>query len=111
MTSKEEALFTHERILNISGTPNQCKLCTRLVLHKLADQDEIAPFLNKGTTYSSPLGVGMGVAGNQAFRGVRNAQPVGAPRGKIAGIYVLVVSSLIAIQVVSPALCHLRRMT
>jgi RNA-binding protein Nova len=61
MTSKEEALFTHERIINLSGSAAQCQHCTSLVVQKLAEQDEVALFLNKGTTYSSPLGTSLGL--------------------------------------------------
>lgn len=55
MTSKDEALFTHERVLTISGEAGQCIKATELVLHKLEEQDEIEPYVNRGTTYSSPL--------------------------------------------------------
>lgn len=55
MTSKDEALFTHERVLTISGEAGQCIKATELVLRKLEDQDEIEPYVNRGTTYSSPL--------------------------------------------------------
>jgi len=55
MTSKDDALFTHERVLTISGEAGQCIKCTELVLNKLDEQDEIEPYVNRGTTYSSPL--------------------------------------------------------
>ena len=52
--SKEEALFTQERVLTISGQTFQCIKCVNLVLCKLEEQEEVAPFLNRGTTYSAP---------------------------------------------------------
>lgn len=54
MTSKEEALFTQERVLTISGQTFQCIKCVNFVLSKLEEQEEVAPFLNRGTTYSAP---------------------------------------------------------
>lgn len=47
MTSKEEALFTHERIVSISGTAEACKICTSLVIGKLMEGDVLL-FFNKG---------------------------------------------------------------
>jgi len=55
MTSKDEALFTHERVLTISGEASQCMKAAELVILKLEEQDEIEPYVNRGTTYSSPL--------------------------------------------------------
>lgn len=69
MTSKEEALFTQERILTVSGSAGQCKVCTSLVLAKLAAQEEVPPFLNKGTTYSAPLGASLGLGPAAGYRG------------------------------------------
>lgn len=63
MTSKDEALFTQERILTISGDLGQCIKCTDLVLSKLCDQEEIPAFVNRGTSYSSPLNAAFGGGG------------------------------------------------
>jgi len=52
MTSKDDALFTQERVLTISGEAGQCVKCVDLILAKLAEQDDIPVFVNRGTTYS-----------------------------------------------------------
>eukprot|EP01038_Epipyxis_sp_PR26KG_P006795 gene6795-9308_t len=64
MTSKEDAFFTQERVLTISGGAGQCIKGTDLILSKLSEQDEIIQFANRGTTYSSPLEA---TFGNQTF--------------------------------------------
>mmetsp|Transcript_28815 Transcript_28815/g.31450 ORF Transcript_28815/g.31450 Transcript_28815/m.31450 type:complete len:328 (+) Transcript_28815:209-1192(+) len=61
MSTKEEALFTQERIVTVSGTVSQCISCTDLIISKLAEQEEVIPFANRGTTYSSPLTASLGI--------------------------------------------------
>jgi len=39
MSSKEEALFTQERVLTIAGDTGRCIKCSHLVLAKLSEQD------------------------------------------------------------------------
>jgi hypothetical protein len=56
MTGKDEALFTQERILTISGEAGQCIKCTDLIISKLNEQEDVAQFVNRGTTYSSQMG-------------------------------------------------------
>lgn len=58
MTSKEDALFTHERIITITGTVGSCIKCTGLILRKLDEPEESIPYVNRGTTYSSPVSAG-----------------------------------------------------
>ena len=48
MSSKEEALFTQERVLTISGDTGRCIKCSHLVLAKLAEQDEIIQYATRG---------------------------------------------------------------
>ena len=48
MSSKEEALFTQERVLSISGDTGRCIKCSHLVLAKLSEQDEIIPYASRG---------------------------------------------------------------
>jgi RNA-binding protein Nova len=55
MTSKDDALFTQERVLTISGEAGQCVKCVDLILAKLAEQDDIPMFVNRGTTYSPAI--------------------------------------------------------
>lgn len=74
MTNKEEAIFTHERIISIDGDAGACIKCTDMILAKLNEQDEIESFVNRGTSYASPLqsqfGMnGMGRPGSNGGRG------------------------------------------
>lgn len=55
MTSKEDAIFTHERVLTISGSLGGCVKCTELILHKLDEPAEPTPYINRGATYALPL--------------------------------------------------------
>lgn len=64
MSTKEEALFTQERIITVTGRVSQCIACTDLIISKLAEQEEIPAFVNRGTTYSSPLTSTLGVKGS-----------------------------------------------
>ena len=74
MSTKEEALFTQERIITITGTVSQCISCTDLIITKLAEQEEVIPFANRGTTYSSPLTASLGISSEEGKmgRGKRN---------------------------------------
>ena len=56
MTSKDEAIFTQERILSISGSKVSCSKCLALVIAKLAEDAELSQFVNKGTTFSASQG-------------------------------------------------------
>jgi len=55
MTSKEDAIFTHERVLTISGPLGSCVKCTELILNKLDEPAEPTPYINRGATYALPL--------------------------------------------------------
>lgn len=57
MTTKEESLFTQERIMTISGTVSECRKLTSLVLAKLSEEEESTFYANKGTKYV-PLALG-----------------------------------------------------
>jgi hypothetical protein len=66
MSTKEEALFTQERVVSVSGRVSSCISCTDMVITKLAEQDEVPPFANRGTTYASPLSSTLGlIAGDE----------------------------------------------
>lgn len=85
MGSKEDALFTQERVITISGTAGQCIKCTNFVLAKLDEQEEVAPFLNRGTTYSSPLQrgfMGFGRGSGRGGPGGRTGALLGRGRGR-----------------------------
>lgn len=71
MTSKEDALFTQERVLTISGEAGQCVKCVDLILVRLSEQEEVIPFFNRGTTYNSPLKSFIG--GGRGGRGGRGS--------------------------------------
>jgi RNA-binding protein Nova len=79
MSTKEEALFTQERIVTVSGTVAACISCTDLIITKLAEQDEVLPFANRGTTYSSPLTATLGIAGED---GKARPKKAGKPEEK-----------------------------
>jgi hypothetical protein len=53
MNAKEEAVFTQERVLTISGTTGSCSKCVTLILRKLSEDMEAAQFLNRTTSYAS----------------------------------------------------------
>lgn len=55
MTGKDEALFTHERVLTISGAAGECIKATELVLLKLESQEDIEPYVNRGKCERSHL--------------------------------------------------------
>lgn len=88
MTSKEDALFTQERVLTISGSAGQCVRCVTAIVDRLDEQEEVAHFFNRGTTYSSPLSrggfmAGMGFGGGGG-RGRGRGEGRGAGRGRLA---------------------------
>lgn len=58
MTSKEDAMFTQERIITITGSVGSCIKCTSLILRKLNEPEEAIPYVNRGTSYSSPINTG-----------------------------------------------------
>jgi RNA-binding protein Nova len=72
MTSKEEAMFTQERILNISGNTGSCAKCVSLILAKLAEDIEAAQYTNRGVTYTSQIPSLMRIAAPNTA--VRNGQ-------------------------------------
>lgn len=53
MTNKEEAVFTQERIVTISGTVSQGRLCSQMILQKMIEEDESNTYANRGTRYSA----------------------------------------------------------
>ncbi|KAJ1429448.1 hypothetical protein B484DRAFT_328934 [Ochromonadaceae sp. CCMP2298] len=58
MTSKDEALFTQERVITLVGTTASCIKCTNMILRKLEEPDEITPYVNRGSTYAATAGAG-----------------------------------------------------
>lgn len=78
MTSREEALFTQERVLTISGTALSCAKCVASIVAKLGEDPESNQFVNRGTTYSSQLNHIFGGAGpDRGGRGGRGSGPRG----------------------------------
>jgi len=73
MSTKEEALFTQERILTLTGTVGSCIRCTDMILAKLNEQHEVAQFVNRGTTYTSPLNHSIGAPLGSSIGGRRGA--------------------------------------
>lgn len=90
MTSKEDAIFTHERVLTISGSLGSCVKCTALVLHKLDEPVEPTPYINRGASYALPLSGSTAYGStfpNSAFGGYSSAPYGGmtSGRGGLAG--------------------------
>ncbi len=82
MTGKDEALFTHERVLTISGDASQCVKATELVLMKLDEQEDVEPFVNRSTTYASPLTSTFGAAFNNGRNDSQGQQQGGRGGGR-----------------------------
>ena len=76
MSSKEEGMFTQERVLTISGTAGSCIKCTNLLLQKLDEPAEVISYANRGTSYSTPVAMGMGMNMNMG-----GGMGMGAPYG------------------------------
>lgn len=84
MTSKEDAIFTHERVLTISGRLGSCVKCTELILQKLDEPAEPTPYINRGATYALPLSSTTAYGStfaNTGYGGYPNA-PYGLPGGR-----------------------------
>lgn len=62
MTTKEEAIFTQERIVTINGTITQCRKASILILMKLSEEEDAAVYANRSTKYS-PMTNGSGLLG------------------------------------------------
>jgi RNA-binding protein Nova len=85
MSTKEEALFTQERIVTVSGTVAACIACTDLIITKIAEQEEVLPFANRGTTYSSPLTATFGMTDDSKPRGKKSSAKSEETEGKSSG--------------------------
>ncbi len=55
MSGKDDSIFTQERILTISGSPDACAKCVSAVVTKLAEDLVAAQYVNHGVTYSSHI--------------------------------------------------------
>lgn len=53
MTSKDDAMFTQERVLTITGMAGSCDKFVSLLLSRFADEPEGVNYVNRGLTYSS----------------------------------------------------------
>jgi len=76
MTSKDDAMFTQERILNISGTTGSCAKCVSLILTKLGEDLEAAQYVNRGVTYTSQI---PGLPGSRGPRPAGRGAPAPVP--------------------------------
>jgi RNA-binding protein Nova len=79
LNGKDEAMFTHERIMTISGALGNCVKATNLVLHKLDEPAEPFTYVYRGTTYSSPANGSPFVLPYGAAGGYGNNAPFGSP--------------------------------
>lgn len=55
MNSKDESIFTHERIISISGSTEACARSLTAVINKLSEDLSSAQFLNSGVTYTTHI--------------------------------------------------------
>lgn len=51
LSSKEDSIFTQERILTISGTTHEIRAFVELLLQKMTSEPETAQYVNSGTRY------------------------------------------------------------
>jgi RNA-binding protein Nova len=51
MTSREDAVFTNERVITINGVSGEVKQFIELLLMKLLERPDLCVYLNKGTRY------------------------------------------------------------
>ena len=77
MTSKDESIFTQERILSISGSKACCVKCLAMVIAKLAEDADLSQFQNRGTTYVTSQGPGFDSRSSAVGRGRTVRIPVG----------------------------------
>jgi hypothetical protein len=77
MTSKDESIFTQERILSISGSKACCVKCLAMVIAKLAEDADLSQFQNRGTTYVTSQGPGFDSRASAVGRGRSVRIPVG----------------------------------
>lgn len=87
LTSKEEAIFTQERIMTIQGTPNVCAKCVSLVLGRLSEDLDAAQYVNRGVTYTSHVGpiFGGGMSPGEGRSGGRGARAAAAAAAAAGG--------------------------
>jgi len=58
MTTKEEAIFTQERVVTITGPVSKGRICTQMILEKMREEVESNVYANRGTKYS-PVASGL----------------------------------------------------
>lgn len=88
MSSKDESMFTQERIITVSGTVDACSHAVSQIVSKLAEDLELAQYVNRGASYTSHLGAlggaGAGLLYTQgADQRGRGRQPRGAGVGGV----------------------------
>lgn len=75
MTSKDESLFTQERVVTLAGTVTQVRLCTELIVRKLLEDKAASTYVNRGTRYSPSAS---GISGLRGSYGGRRRPAEGA---------------------------------
>jgi RNA-binding protein Nova len=80
LTSKEEAIFTHERVMTINGKTSECAKCVTLLLSKLQEDPEAAQYVNRSVTYVSQMGGGMMGMSSPDYRSSGSGRGPGGPR-------------------------------
>lgn len=81
MSSKDEAMFTQERIITVSGTVETCSHAVSQIVNKLAEDLELAQYVNRGTAYTSHLGALGGASAGLLYQQGADQRMRGRPRG------------------------------
>jgi hypothetical protein len=76
MNSKEDALFTQERIITVSGSVAECRSCVSMIVDKLSEDLEAAQYVNRGLSYTAHLSTGAGAGTNNRGRRSNDHQSV-----------------------------------
>jgi len=82
MTGKEEAFFTQERVITISGSAGVCAKAVALILQRLATDEECSRYVNRGVTYSTHIAPMFGDVRSGRSNGSRGPR---TGRGAVAG--------------------------
>jgi len=74
MNSKDESMFTQERILTISGTVDACDKCLAAIIDKLAEDTQASQYVYRGVTYNAQFNMFTPAFDNRGGRGGRGGR-------------------------------------
>jgi len=70
MTGKEGAIFTQERVITLVGALAESKKAAEMIISKLAEDDEVSQYQNRGTSYSASIFGSYPMGGRGGGRGI-----------------------------------------